>query len=353
MTERALERARRRRGAIEFVAELRPWFVYGHEAGLERAVLNVLDNAAKWSPAGAQVLVTMREAGRGLLELAVDDAGPGIPSDERELVFERFYRSSEARSRPGSGLGLAIVKHAAEQHGGMIYARNAPGAGAQFTLWLPRLAGPVERREPDLAAAQATRVPRAVIALVVGEHDRDHPVQRAADGVKHRHTFLDVPLHLLVLLPGELCGLVQQVAADLELADVVEQAGRPHVFDPLGVEALSAVIGELAATGTAVMFSSHQLDLVEDVCEDVVIIARGRVVAAGEALIAPGVTRRLIAAFTRHDPAATGGRVSEALRRIRADFGSTGDPTRLAYVYYGDARLRLVTPEGATSGRRE
>lgn len=79
VAERALERARRRRGSIEFVAALRPWFVYGHEAGLERAILNVLDNAAKWSPAGAQVRVGMAEVGRGLLELSVDDAGPGIP----------------------------------------------------------------------------------------------------------------------------------------------------------------------------------------------------------------------------------------------------------------------------------
>ena len=72
--------------------------------------------------------------------LTVTDSGPGIAEADLPHVFERFYRSSEARSRPGSGLGLAIVKHAAEQHGGMIYARNAPGAGAQFTLWLPHAA---------------------------------------------------------------------------------------------------------------------------------------------------------------------------------------------------------------------
>ncbi|MGV9819486.1 ATP-binding protein [Nocardia xishanensis] len=137
VTERALERARRRRGSIEFVAELRPWFVYGHEAGLERAVLNVLDNAAKWSPAGAQVLVTMRETGRGLLELAVDDAGPGIPSDERELVFERFYRTTASRSMPGSGLGLAIVKQVVTKHGGTITIDTSDRGGARIRIVLP------------------------------------------------------------------------------------------------------------------------------------------------------------------------------------------------------------------------
>lgn len=141
VTERALERARRRRGSIEFVAELRPWFIYGHEAGLERAVLNVLDNAAKWSPAGAQVLVTMRETGRGLLELDVDDAGPGIPSGERELVFERFYRTTVSRSMPGSGLGLAIVKQVVTKHGGTITVDNSTRGGALIRIVLPGEAG--------------------------------------------------------------------------------------------------------------------------------------------------------------------------------------------------------------------
>ncbi len=137
VAERALERARRRRGSIEFDAELRPWFVYGHEAGLERAILNVLDNAAKWSPAAARVYVTMRETGRGLLELAVDDAGPGIPAAERELVFERFYRTTASRSMPGSGLGLAIVKQVVTKHGGTISIDTSARGGALIRIVLP------------------------------------------------------------------------------------------------------------------------------------------------------------------------------------------------------------------------
>ncbi|MFC9996093.1 ATP-binding protein [Nocardia sp. NPDC127526] len=136
VTERALERARRRRTGIEFEARLRPWFVYGHEAGLERAILNVLDNAAKWSPAGAKVLVTMTE-NRGLLELSVDDAGPGIPPAERELVFERFYRTTASRSMPGSGLGLAIVKQVVTKHGGTITIDTSERGGALIRIVLP------------------------------------------------------------------------------------------------------------------------------------------------------------------------------------------------------------------------
>lgn len=137
VAERALERVRRRRAGIEFAAELRPWFIFGHEAGLERAILNVLDNAAKWSPAGERVFVTMREIDRGLLELVVDDAGPGIPLAERELVFERFYRTTAARSMPGSGLGLAIVKQVVARHGGTIAVEDSGRGGTLIRIVMP------------------------------------------------------------------------------------------------------------------------------------------------------------------------------------------------------------------------
>ncbi|WP_433665350.1 ATP-binding protein [Nocardia sp. CA-128927] len=137
VAERALERARRRRTGIRFVADLHPWFLYGHEADLERAVLNVLDNAAKWSPDGAEVAVTMRETGTGLMEFAVHDAGPGIPPAERELVFDRFYRTTSARSMPGSGLGLAIVKQVVARHGGTITIDTSDRGGALIRVMLP------------------------------------------------------------------------------------------------------------------------------------------------------------------------------------------------------------------------
>ena len=82
--------------------------------------------------------------------LTVIDSGPGIAPADLPHVFERFYRSAEARARPGSGLGLAIVKHAADQHGGLVYAGNATNGGAKFTLWLPH-AQTQTRRAPDKA----------------------------------------------------------------------------------------------------------------------------------------------------------------------------------------------------------
>ncbi|MGX1810992.1 HAMP domain-containing sensor histidine kinase [Nocardia sp. NPDC055321] len=135
--ERALERVRRRRGEVEFDAELRPWCVYGDQAGLERALLNVMDNAAKWSPAGSQVRIAMVANGRGLLEFTVDDAGPGIEPGDRELVFERFYRATSARSMPGSGLGLAIVKQIVLKHGGTVAVESSARGGTLIRIVLP------------------------------------------------------------------------------------------------------------------------------------------------------------------------------------------------------------------------
>jgi len=105
----------------------------------EQVMLNLIENAVAYSTAPHQVMLAAELEGPRM-KISVEDKGIGIPPTDLPHVFERFYRSSEARSRPGSGLGLAIVKHAAEQHGGMIYARNAPTGGAQFTLWLPHAA---------------------------------------------------------------------------------------------------------------------------------------------------------------------------------------------------------------------
>ncbi|WP_350280167.1 HAMP domain-containing sensor histidine kinase [Kribbella sp. HUAS MG21] len=146
VVEDAVMKVRRRAPGIEWDVQLAPFPVWGDERLLGRAVTNLLDNAAKYSvPEGAAQRSDGAPVGHvsvRLLDgvLTVTDSGPGIAEADLPHVFERFYRSSEARSRPGSGLGLAIVKHAAEQHGGMVYARNAPGAGAQFTLWLPHAA---------------------------------------------------------------------------------------------------------------------------------------------------------------------------------------------------------------------
>jgi two-component system sensor histidine kinase MprB len=132
VVDRAVARVRRRAPGVEFVVDADPWWVTGEFAALERAVTNLLDNAAKWSPPGGAV--TTRLAG-GVL--TVTDQGPGISDEDRPHIFDRFYRSRESRSMPGSGLGLSIVRQIAERHAGTVAASRAPGGGATLTLRLP------------------------------------------------------------------------------------------------------------------------------------------------------------------------------------------------------------------------
>jgi two-component system sensor histidine kinase MprB len=137
IVERALERARRRAGDVEFATTLVPWTLVGDATALERAVLNLLDNAAKWSPPGATVRVQMRPVEGSWVLLEVADAGPGIAEHDLPRVFDRFYRADGARTMPGSGLGLAIVRQVAQRHGGAVGAGRAPEGGALLVLRLP------------------------------------------------------------------------------------------------------------------------------------------------------------------------------------------------------------------------
>jgi two-component system, OmpR family, sensor histidine kinase MprB len=134
---RALERARRRAGDVEFVPMLVPWTLVGDSTALERAVLNLLDNAAKWSPPGGTVRVQMRVLDDWSMVLEVADAGPGIADEDLPRVFDRFYRAASSRTLPGSGLGLAIVRQVAIRHGGAVWAQRAPEGGALLAMRLP------------------------------------------------------------------------------------------------------------------------------------------------------------------------------------------------------------------------
>jgi len=115
---------------------------------LQQALVNLVDNAIKHSPAGAEVLVGLEvepeEGGEDariptLARLFVDDHGPGIPADEQERIFEPFYRRGFElrRETQGIGIGLGIVKHIAEAHGGRVVVRSSPGAGSRFAIELP------------------------------------------------------------------------------------------------------------------------------------------------------------------------------------------------------------------------
>jgi two-component system sensor histidine kinase MprB len=141
VVEHSLDRARRRAGDINFDVTMQPWVLTGDSSALERAVLNLLDNAVKFSPPKSVVHVRLYPLGDGTAVLEVADSGPGIAEEDLPKVFDRFYRSSEARTLPGSGLGLAIVKHAAERHGGAVYAGQALGGGALLTMRLPGAPG--------------------------------------------------------------------------------------------------------------------------------------------------------------------------------------------------------------------
>lgn len=152
VTERAVDRARRRAGPVRFAVSLEPWLVAGDARLLERAVTNLLDNAVKWSPPTGTVTVALRE---GVLN--VTDQGPGIPEADLPHVFERFYRAADARPMPGSGLGLAIVRQVAEQHGGSVRATPAYGGGALLTLVLPGRGDPHSTLGAGSATSQGSR----------------------------------------------------------------------------------------------------------------------------------------------------------------------------------------------------
>ncbi|MFI9781904.1 sensor histidine kinase [Kitasatospora sp. NPDC051984] len=132
--ERALERGRLRGPALTFVTEVNPWYVHGDPAALERAVINLLDNAVKYSPPSGTVEVRLR-AGR----LTVRDHGPGIPAEELPFVFDRFWRSPSSRQLPGSGLGLSIVAQTVRDTGGQVSLGPAAdgGPGTQAVMVLP------------------------------------------------------------------------------------------------------------------------------------------------------------------------------------------------------------------------
>lgn len=116
--------------AIDFDSSHSPT-VRGRSADLRRAVMNLVENAQRFSPSVALSI----ERKRDLARILVDDHGPGIPEDERERVFERFYTTDG--DRQGTGLGLAIVRAVAEAHGGAAYVVERPGGGARFVLEVP------------------------------------------------------------------------------------------------------------------------------------------------------------------------------------------------------------------------
>lgn len=131
----------RRRSRREItVTTPRPVLVCARRHSVERAVSNLLENAVKFDPTGTRPIeigVIVSDVG---VAVAVSDRGPGLAAGDSARIFDRFYRSDTARSRPGSGLGLAIVRDVAVSHGGTVSAADRPGGGASIVFTLGRAA---------------------------------------------------------------------------------------------------------------------------------------------------------------------------------------------------------------------
>ena len=142
VVERAVELSQRRLAAAEMTLDvhidpdLPPAELDANAFTL--AVLNLIDNAIKYAAEGKKIEVRLKRAGERLV-LSVRDWGPGIPAEEHERIFERFYRAREMRLKPirGSGIGLALVQHIARAHRGDVTVASTSGQGATFELWLP------------------------------------------------------------------------------------------------------------------------------------------------------------------------------------------------------------------------
>ncbi len=144
---------------LTFVAPETPFILYCDLERLERVFINLLSNAAKFTPQEGHIFVTMRSVADGV-EVEVKDDGPGFPADKAKQVFERFFQVDQSGTRRygGTGIGLALAKELVELHGGRIWAESEVGQGATFTVFLrngaahlkpDQLVNPVEVRRID------------------------------------------------------------------------------------------------------------------------------------------------------------------------------------------------------------
>ncbi|MBB4924186.1 HAMP domain-containing sensor histidine kinase [Kitasatospora kifunensis] len=150
IAQRAVERGKLRGPGLTFNVSLEPWYVRADAAALERAVMNLLDNAVKYSPPAGAIDVALQQG-----RLTVRDHGPGIPADELQYVFDRFWRSPSSRQLPGSGLGLSIVAQTVQDSGGQVALGPAQdgGPGALAIIRMPGSAEPPPSTHPARGTA--------------------------------------------------------------------------------------------------------------------------------------------------------------------------------------------------------
>ncbi|TXC66512.1 HAMP domain-containing histidine kinase [Piscinibacter aquaticus] len=145
------------REAPRFAAAAQPMPVQADARKLQQALLNILSNAYKYSPAGGAVEISFRRdehGGRVRHGVAMRDHGIGMNETQRSRIFERFYRADASGNIPGTGLGMSIVKEIVELHGGSVDIDSAPGAGTCMTVWLP---APEPRVQPGARASARSR----------------------------------------------------------------------------------------------------------------------------------------------------------------------------------------------------
>jgi len=119
---------------------------------IERVLVNLLENAAKYTPAGSEITVEAVVKGQEA-EIAISDNGPGLPPGLGQAIFEKFIRGTPESAKAGIGLGLAIGKAIVEAHQGRIWAENRPTGGARFAFTLPL--GTPPSVEPEIVVAHA------------------------------------------------------------------------------------------------------------------------------------------------------------------------------------------------------
>lgn len=125
-------------GVTLYLTNLEPAIVWGHGLSLQRAILNLVENAVKYTPQGGKVELSLRRSD-GWASVTVRDTGPGIDPSDAERIFQPFVRLDAARARQtgGAGLGLAITRSIVLAHAGTLSLENTPGAGSRFVICLP------------------------------------------------------------------------------------------------------------------------------------------------------------------------------------------------------------------------
>jgi signal transduction histidine kinase len=137
---------------VTLQADALPAQLRGEPAGLRLALKILLENALRYTPAGSALVVLGRRAGKGV-ELALRDAGAGVPPADLPRIFDKGYRGSNAAGLPGSGLGLYMARSVVEVHGGTVEHAAPPEGGAEFRLWLPAQDAPGKALASDVTSS--------------------------------------------------------------------------------------------------------------------------------------------------------------------------------------------------------